>query len=71
MDGRIDVHQQLCEIGLLKFFNHTLSISVDEFLWPLILMWRGEEGAFLIEGVMLLLEWHDIYFLTRIPIHEI
>lgn len=34
-------------------------------------MWRVEENVFSIEGVMLLLKWHGIYFMTGISIHGI
>ena len=67
----MDMCQQLQEIGLLIFFYCTLIRSFDEFLSPLIRMWRVDESAFSIEGVMLQLEQHDIHFLTGLPIHGI
>lgn len=59
------------EIGLLKFFDCELIWSADDLFLPLVQMWRPEERAFNIRGVMLPLLPHYIYFLIGLLIHGI
>lgn len=65
------MRQILWEIGLLKFFECELIQLLKDLLDPLIQIWRVEERAFDIRGVMIPLQLHDVYFLIELPIREI
>lgn len=62
-----DVQQRIHEIGLLNVFYFKMIRSLDEF-FPLIHMWRIEDKEFLVLGVILPLELHDIYSLEGLLI---